>query len=311
MRLVLSLCLVLLFSGAALAQSSATYFVTLEATWSAQTHPDGFPGDPHFSPLVGAVHAEGAKLWEAGGIASGGIEAMAETGSTGALHAEVDALRASGSALHVVQGGGIRVSPGSVGLELTATDTHALVTLVSMIAPSPDWFVGTEGLDLRDTEGAWRAEIRQPLYVWDAGTDSGPSYTSGDADTDPQEPIARIEAAPFVVGGTLTPVGTITFTLLNVVETERAPEAAASLRVWPQPMGGGAGTVALTLPASGDAEVVLYDVRGRRVHVLHDGPLASGETALRLDASGLAPGVYVLRAAIGAEVQTQRVVVAR
>lgn len=310
MRLVLSVCLALLFSGAALAQSSATYFVTLEATWSAQTHPDGFPADPHFSPIVGAVHAGSAKLWEAGGLASGGIESMAETGSTSALRAEIEALSASGAALHYVQGGGIAVSPGSRGLELTATDTHALVTLVSMIAPSPDWFVGTESLDLRDASGEWRAEIRRPLYVWDAGTDSGPNYTSGDADTDPQEPIARIETAPFVVGGTLTPVGTVTFTLLNVVETERAPEAAPALRVWPQPMGG-AGTVALTMPASGDAEVVLYDARGRRVQVLHDGPLASGETALRLDASSLAPGVYVLRAAMGAEVQTQRVVVAR
>ena len=195
-------------------------------------------------------------------------------------------------------------------MEITATEAHPLITLVTMIAPSPDWFVGTESLNLRDASGAWQSEITVPMYAWDAGTDSGTGYTSGNANTNPQAPITTIETVPFVVGGTLTPLGTMTLTLQSVVNTEDAPVAASSLHVWPQPMSN-SGTVGLTMAASGDAEVSLFDVRGRRVRTLHTGPLASGDISIALDARGLAAGVYVLRAAMGADVQTHRVVIAQ
>jgi hypothetical protein len=41
----------------------------------------------------------------------------------------------------------------------------------------------------------------------------------------------------------------------------------------------------------------LYDVRGRAVAVLHDGPLPAGESRIPLDASALATGTYFVRAA--------------
>jgi hypothetical protein len=49
------------------------------------------------------------------------------------------------------------------------------------------------------------------LFAYDAGTDSGPSYKSPDADTQPREPIRRIETRPFRVGGALRAVGALTF----------------------------------------------------------------------------------------------------
>ena len=36
----------------AAAQEEARYRVTFEAGWSAASHPEGFPGNPHFSGLV-------------------------------------------------------------------------------------------------------------------------------------------------------------------------------------------------------------------------------------------------------------------
>ncbi len=308
MRTALALAL-LLASGVTLAQSSATYRVTLDATWSAQTFPSGFPGSAHFSPLVGAVHNADARLWEAGGTASGGIEAMAESGSTGALLAEIDAI-GGGAILEAVTGGAIGTSPGAVSMTITATEAHALVTIVTMIAPSPDWFVGTESLDLRDDAGGWQSEVVVPMFAWDAGTDSGTGYTSGNADTNPREPIAPIQRAPFVVGGSVQPLGTMTFTLQTVVANEDAPEASGELSVWPQPIHT-SGQVRVQTDASGDADLALYDVRGRRVQVLHTGPLASGAHAFRLDASSLAPGVYLARLATESGVRVQRVVVAR
>ena len=47
---------------------SATYRVVFESTWSPTTHPDtGFPGNPHFSPLIGGVHDANVSFWTSGG----------------------------------------------------------------------------------------------------------------------------------------------------------------------------------------------------------------------------------------------------
>ena len=103
--------------------STATYTVTFDATWSAATHPDDFPPNPHFSGLIGAAHNGIATLWETGGLATPGIESMAETGSKTLLEGEVNDLITAGSAFAVLSGGGIGTSPGSVALTFDLTRT--------------------------------------------------------------------------------------------------------------------------------------------------------------------------------------------
>ena len=70
---------------------------------------------------------------------------------------------------------------------------HHLVSLVSMIYPSPDWFVGVSGLELCLGNGSWVDEKILNLYPYDAGTDSGPTYISPDQPTIPKEAIRRIK----------------------------------------------------------------------------------------------------------------------
>lgn len=55
--------------------------------------------------------------------------------------------------------------------------------------------------------------------------------------------------------------------------------------------------------------VEAFDVLGRRVATFADEPLAAGRYTVALDATALAPGVYVLRASAGGEVRTTRLVV--
>jgi hypothetical protein len=188
----------------------ADYVVTFTAVWSEETHPDDFPGNPHFSRLVGATHGAEVTLWEVGGVASQGIEAMAETGATGPLESEAEDAIAMGTARRVLVGGGISTSPGEVAYEFRVDEDFPLVTLVSMIAPSPDWFVGVSGLSLHDG-GGWVDSLTVDLFPYDAGTDSGAGYTAADADTDPQVPISRIEGYPFLVDDEVPPLGTFTF----------------------------------------------------------------------------------------------------
>jgi len=52
-------------------------------------------------------------------------------------------------------------------------------------------------------------------------------------------------------------------------------------------------TVDVAVRAAQDVTVAVYDVLGRRVRVLHDGPMAAqATTPLAFEAAGLASGVY-------------------
>ena len=193
---------------------TAQYELTFDATWSAATHPNQFPPNPHFSGLIGGTHNQDALFWDVLHDATQGIENMAETGSKTALTNEVQAAITAGDAGTVISGGGINPSPGSVSVTFTVTPEFSRVTVVSMIAPSPDWFVGVSSLPLL-VDGQWVDEVVVPLAPYDSGTDSGITYTSANQDTNPQEPIAEIVGSPLEVGGSVPPLGTFTFQRIN------------------------------------------------------------------------------------------------
>src|SRR5690606_16344156 len=90
---------------------------------------------------------------------------------------------------------------------------------------------------------------------------------------------------------------------VEVVETssETSSEGSAlagagveglGVSVHPNPVRGAA-VVALTLPQPGAVAVSVYDVLGRRVAVLHEGPLGAGRHEVVLDGRGLASGLYL------------------
>lgn len=192
-------------------EQTATYKLTFDSVWSASTHPNSFPPSPHFSGLVGGTHNSSVTFWEEGGIASNGIEVMAETGAKSTLISEVNAAIGSGTAGEVISGPGIGLSPGSAEVTFTISQDFPLATVVTMIAPSPDWFVGVSGLPLFNGQ-VWEDEVVVSLQPYDSGTDSGMNYTSPNMNTNPHEPIFEITGFPFETGGTVPPLGTFTFT---------------------------------------------------------------------------------------------------
>jgi hypothetical protein len=199
--------------GSATAASTARYRATCRATWSTSTHPIDFPGSAHFSTLVGGTHSDRVAFWRDGAPATQGIQDMAERGLTATLVGEITAAVGAGTAQRAFTGGSIGSSPGTATAEFEISQGFPAVTLVSMIAPSPDWFVGVSGLRLFDN-GRWIDETTIELVPWDAGTDSGATFTSPDLVTAPHVPIARIVTAPLSPSGRVTPVGTFTFTRL-------------------------------------------------------------------------------------------------
>jgi len=193
-------------------QNTAQYDLTFEATWSSSTHPTDFPSNPHFSWMIGATHNSSVSFWTPGTTASNGIKSMAETGGTSTLRSEINAEKSKGNANTIILG---RVfnSPGSDKVTFTIDARWSLVTVTSMLAPSPDWFVGVRGLNLMGSDGNWKTREEVELFVYDAGTDSGTNYGSANLVTNPRENISRIETAPFLVNGSVKSVGTFEFEL--------------------------------------------------------------------------------------------------
>ena len=194
--------------------ASAQYRLTFEAVWSDITHPADFPPNPHFSGLIGASHGPAARLWKEGETATPGIKNMAETGGKSPLDTEIDALIGAGTACARISGGGVNPSPGVVTVTFEVSQDCPLVSVVSMIAPSPDWFVGVSGLSLYEND-EWVEQKVVELLPYDAGTDSGESYASPNQPTGSPEAIYRIETEPLLVGGTVPPLGTFTFSRLG------------------------------------------------------------------------------------------------
>jgi hypothetical protein len=180
-KLLFMLCAVLTWGSA----NAATYQVVFNTTWNETNFPTNFPLDRHFSDLFGATHNGQVRFWEVGQFASVGIENMAELGSNSELLNEIQSAINEGKAEFTLSGDYIPPSTDEVSLRFDISESYPLVTLVSMLAPSPDWFVGIHDLNLYEG-GTWKEEVTVNLSVYDAGTDDGTLYTSSD-----NEPISH------------------------------------------------------------------------------------------------------------------------
>ena len=175
---------------------TAQFRVTFGYTWSATTHPTNFPNDPHFSPFIGATHTNAFAMWAVGNVvgtsAESGMELMAETGSQSALRAN---FKSAGDVIDQVISGKLTTSPNNDATTFTTTRSYPLLSVVSMLAPSPDWFVGIHDVSLLDDLGNWIEKINMDMRVYDAGTDSGLQYGAENNDTSPKAAITRLTSA--------------------------------------------------------------------------------------------------------------------
>ena len=194
---------------AAAAGASATYTVTFTGAWTAEATPGGLPDGAHFSPLIGGVHNADVAFLEPGGQATPGIESMAERGRTATLTEEIQA--AGANALSVLRKDS---GPGATATDtfeaVTVTADHPRITLLSMIAPSPDWFVGVFALSLLDAEGNWIEALTVDLHPWDAGTEEGDDFSFDNAATVPHGTITSLQGTSRFSDA---PMATMTFTL--------------------------------------------------------------------------------------------------
>ncbi|HAB19864.1 MAG TPA: spondin domain-containing protein [Verrucomicrobiota bacterium] len=191
------------------ADYTARFEVLFDATWSPQTHRGAWPTGAHWSGPVGGVHNGKVHFWKEGETASEGIRLMAERGQQGTLAAEIQSAIPAGNAYFTVTASGLG-SPAQrvITFPQATTRDFPLLTLCSMIAPSPDWFVGVAGLSLVGSDGEWIQEQTVTLYGFDAGTDSGVNFSSPDLLTAPRGVVTRFTGYPALIDGTIVPFGT-------------------------------------------------------------------------------------------------------
>ena len=191
---------------------SATYRVTFEGKFTTSALASGVsvPSGAHFTTLIGAVHNGSVTFWSSGGTASAGVEAVAELGTTGAFKSEINA--AILNALAVIEQSIASGPTATATLDITLTTDHPRVTLLTMIAPSPDWFVGVSGLSLRNTaDDGWQPSLTVNLFPYDAGTEEGTEFSLNNSATSPQGTITSIKGMGKFSN---EPIATLTFDLL-------------------------------------------------------------------------------------------------
>lgn len=194
------------------AAPTARYRVTLAVDWTGATHPTTLPGNAHVSAPVLAVHSTPGAVFTSGGQASAGVEQMAETGSTSTLVAEL-----SGNAQVAIVRTAAGVPAPAVGsrtFDIDVDQSTHLISAVTMLAPSPDWFVGFAD-SATFVDGQWITSQTFPLRNYDAGTDSGATFTAGNSDTRPQQPISGPGDAAFSSAAAEGAFGTVTITKIG------------------------------------------------------------------------------------------------
>ena len=202
----------------------ATYLVSIENYWGADGFPAGFPLDGHFSWWGGVLHDDSVSFWNTGSAMSPGMEEMAETGRTTVLvHEEgVNAIN-DGSARNIVDvrlptSPQVQGIPGTLSFEIRVVRSHPLLSMVSMLGPSPDWFVGVDDMSFLENR-QWRESFSVDLPLHDGGSKSNATPVLGGPDVIPPLPVGYLRydmaSGTYVRASTPHNIGRIRFERLR------------------------------------------------------------------------------------------------
>jgi len=178
------------------ASHSVTYSCTFTNTWSSENHPFNYPGnDAHWSPPVVAAHGNKYTMWKPGELASNGVKIVAETGSPGTLKEEVGDAMQKNKAGDVING---KVQFNNKQQDqtlpdITLTPWFDMMSSITMIAPSPDWYSGFYNVNPVDQSSmVWYESFEIATYPWDAGTEEGDNFDLNNPAQDPRDPILQL-----------------------------------------------------------------------------------------------------------------------
>ncbi len=189
----------------------AEYRIVVKSTWTRRTHPFEYPSGAHFSGLIGASHNATYSIFAVGRRPTPGLENLSEEGKHSPLDAEIRAAISAGNALELFETGGLKNFKDSMVATVRVDPAHPMVSVVNMVAPSPDWFTGASSVNLAEN-GAWVSPKTLVLPAYDSGGDDGRTYKAPNRNTNPKKPTSRATTRHFVVKGKVRPVATLVLT---------------------------------------------------------------------------------------------------
>lgn len=285
------LLLLLLLPIFTFSQTNVEYDITFTSVWNAGDH-GTLPGNAHWSNLVGAVHNDQHTFWEVGELATMGIERVAESGSNTDFFNEVDAQinPVNGNDPNASEWLQKSVDPFAAIATATIADVEfsndfPLVTLATMIAPSPDWFSGVSNYSLQNTNGSWKTTHTIDVFAYDAGTEDGTGYSGSNPASNPLESIESLKGMT-AYGFNDNKIGTITFTLKTTLSNSNF-ESASAFKLSPNPSNG---NVTLSQMQNGINTIAIYDVLGKKVF-----NETVRNTRIDLNLTNLKSGIYILK----------------
>ena len=189
----------------------AEYTIVVKSRWTKAEHPLEWPATAHFSGVIGTNHTPAYSIFAVGTPPTPGLENLSEEGKHTPFDKEIHAAIAAGNAGTLFETGPLRNFADSIVGTVKVDDAFPLVSLVMMVAPSPDWFTGVRNVDLREN-GAWAPSRTLDLVAYDSGGDDGTTYLAPNKDTNPKKPTSQAMTPHFVINGQVVPVGSVTFT---------------------------------------------------------------------------------------------------
>lgn len=125
----------------------------------------------HFTPVFINAHTENTHLFEAGSNASAAIQAMAEGGDISGLAANA----VSGSVSLENPAMGLLAPSASTDVMDFDTGSNTHLSVVAMVLPTNDGFVGLDGWEIPETAGTYTVY----LNAYDAGTEVNDEIING------------------------------------------------------------------------------------------------------------------------------------
>ncbi|TWO34337.1 T9SS type A sorting domain-containing protein [Seonamhaeicola sediminis] len=279
---------VLFISSQILSQSIANYDIVFESDWDSETNDPlngcstvSLPSNAHWSPLVGATHATTNTFLEMGQMASAGVELVAETGTFSTFQTEITS---NPDANQFINGGDLASAKGTISVNnLEVNENYPLLTLASMIAPTPDWFIAINSYNLRNGS-SWVTSATIDLFPYDAGTEDGSGYSLSNPETNPRGVItSRSNMTPF----NEKKIGTITITLKQVLNTSN--NELNNISFYPNPANH---LVSISNPQNIELKSIeIYSVLGKLSKTFY----MEYQKALDLDLSDLKSGIYLIK----------------
>lgn len=209
----------------------AVYKVVLHTYWTRDLFPKHYPDwrpTAQWTKTLGRTHDASYALFHIGQQATAGVKQFAETGKSDLLDSIVGEQQqqqmhyqqlqqqqnaANGNSFagfvptaSAVRGGAgagersvfdefnipaVLVGDGRQETKFFVDSNHSMVSLMTRIVPSPDWFIGVDSFQLC-VGGSWIDTVTVEMDPLDAGTDNGFTFTAPNWPTSPQGVIYRI-----------------------------------------------------------------------------------------------------------------------